>query len=109
MRLTDKTAEIARALKEEIDIPVIGEALEQEALEWLVAQVLAIADKLLPEWAVRAIVTVGQSLEIDLDRFAEDLNKRVNIRFLSEEREAQIIHSVLRVLMAAAADDSKGI
>ena len=109
MRLTDKTAEIARALNAEIDIPVIGEALEQEALEWLVARVLAVADKLLPEWAVRAIVTVGQNLEMDIDRFAEDLNKKVNIRFLSEEREAQIIHSVLKVLLAAASDNTKGI
>ena len=109
MRLTDKTTEIARVLNDQIDIPVIGEAVEQEALEWLVGRVLAVADKLLPEWAARAIITVGQSLDMDLDRFAEDLNKKVNIRFLSEEREGQIIHAVLSILRVAATDPSKGL
>ena len=103
MKLSQKTVEIATAVNQIVDIKWLNESQEQRALEWIVGRVTDALDTILPEWVVDAIVTIGRSIDIDVGRLANEVSARINIPFISEMRERDLILAILKVLRAGGA------
>jgi len=101
---------IADEINKRVDLPIIGEVGEREIIVWFVRRIVAELDDLLPDWLKNVIADAARGFDMnddDFDRLAVEVNRFVNIPFMSEEREQFWIDAVLAVVRVAIAKGGK--
>lgn len=106
MLLVEEQKKIAALVNAMIDIPLVSEGVEQVIFEHAVAIIDATLDDILPEVFAGLLRDTDRGIDKDharnfAERLVQAINKRVNLPYLNEEQEEQMIRTVVDPLVKA--------
>jgi hypothetical protein len=95
--------DLVRKLNESLDIPIVPESVEAQAILWMVERIAPH----IPEWAIAAMATVAdgvtmEELKVLADVLTTELNKAVDVPGAPEFVEEKIIALVVNGLLEYA-------
>lgn len=110
MLLTDEERkQFATLVNAVIDLPLVSEELEQTIFEHAIAMIDAALEETLPIIFHSLMRQVEQGIDKDhakdfADRLVVSVNQKVDLPYLNEEQEAQLLRIVISPLVKAMTD-----
>ena len=110
MLLTDEERkQFATLVNAVIDLPLVSEELEQTIFEHAIAMIDAALEDTLPVIFQSLMRQVEQGIDKDhakdfADRLVVSVNQKVDLPYLNEEQEAQLLRIVINPLVKAMTD-----
>ena len=110
MLLTDEERkQFATLVNAVIDLPLVSEELEQTIFEHAIAMIDAALEETLPVIFHSLMRQVEQGIDKDhakdfIERLVVSVNQKVDLPYLNEEQEAQLLRIVISPLVKAMTD-----
>ena len=96
---------IAAYIDERVNIPVLGDAKERDAFEWVVDKICDLVEGMLPDSVMR-LVNGNSGIVADLaddliENIVRKITKRIDLPFLNDKQEERLIRKVVELIVRA--------